>query len=239
MLNSLVLRLPRSNAIPEFMKFARHGISAALAALASAGCGVALAATPDISANRIREDVRVLSSDAFAGRGPGEPAEPKTLKYLSDQFEAAGLRPGAPDGGWLQEVAMTRFDRAPAARVTIFTPSGPRVLRVGEDVTLSSHAVGHGRVQRAPLVFVGYGIKVDGWNDFEGADLSGKVAVLLGNDPDFEAPPGSAVAGRFGGRALVYAGRLGVKVGDGGGCAGCAGDPRGRRHELALAAGAK
>ena len=212
MVKNCALRSLRSGAIPEGMKLIRYQISAALAALAGAVSGVALAAPPDISADRIREDVRVLSSDAFEGRGPGEPAEVQTLKYLSDQFQAAGLRPGAPDGSWLQEVAMMRFDRAPAARVTISTPSGPRALQVGKDVTLSSHAVGHGRVERAALVFLGYGMKVDGWNDFEGADLRGKVAVLLGNDPDFEAPPGSAVAGRFGGRALVYAGRLGVKV---------------------------
>jgi len=35
----------------------------------------AAAAEPPISAERIREDVRVLASDEFEGRGPGEPGE--------------------------------------------------------------------------------------------------------------------------------------------------------------------
>ena len=188
-------------------------IRSALAGLLSVAAANAFAAPAEISADRIREDVRVLSSDAFEGRGPGEPAESKTLNYLTAQFKAAGLEPGAPGGGWLQDVLMMRFDRAPLAKVTVNTPRGPRSLTVGQEVTLASHAVGHGHIENAPLVFVGYGIKLDGWNDFEGADLRGKVAVLLGNDPDLEAPQGSPVAGRFGGPALVYEGRLGVKVG--------------------------
>ena len=188
-------------------------VPGAVAALLSISAANALGAPADVSASRIREDVRVLSSDAFEGRGPGEAAEAKTLNYLTAQFKAAGLGPGAPGGGWLQDVLMMRYDRAPAAKVTVNTPRGPRSLPVGQEVTLASHAVGHGHVENAPLVFVGYGIKLDGWNDFEGADLRGKVAVLLGNDPDLEAPPGSPVVGRFGGRALVYEGRLGVKVG--------------------------
>ena len=37
---------------------------------------------PVISAERIREDVRVLASDEFAGRGPGETGERKTIEFL-------------------------------------------------------------------------------------------------------------------------------------------------------------
>ena len=39
-------------------------------------------------------------------------------------------------------------------------------------------------------------------------DLTGKVALFLANDPDFEA----AAPGDFGGRTLVFAGRFGAKV---------------------------
>ena len=47
-----------------------------------------------ISAERIREDVRVLASDEFAGRGPGEVGEQKTVEFLARAFAAAGLEPG-------------------------------------------------------------------------------------------------------------------------------------------------
>ena len=56
----------------------------------------------------------------------------------------------------------------------------------------------------AELVFVGYGVSAPerGWDDFKGVDLKGKIAVFLINDPDFEAQPGDAVAGKFGGKAV-------------------------------------
>src|SRR3546814_10139741 len=67
---------------------------------------------------------------------------------------------------------------------------------------------------KAPLVFVGYGVSEPerDWDDFKGEDLKGKVAVFLVNDPDFAAQPGEAVAGRFGGRAMTYYGRWTYKI---------------------------
>jgi Zn-dependent M28 family amino/carboxypeptidase len=65
------------------------------------------------------------------------------------------------------------------------------------------------KIANAPMVFVGYGVTAPerGWDDFKGADLKGKVAVMLVNDPDFEAAPGEPVAGKFGGKAMTYYGR--------------------------------
>jgi Zn-dependent M28 family amino/carboxypeptidase len=61
----------------------------------------------------------------------------------------------------------------------------------------------------APMVFVGYGVATPEreWDDFKGTDLTGRIAVFLVNDPDFEAAPGEAVANRFGGRRMTYYGR--------------------------------
>jgi Zn-dependent M28 family amino/carboxypeptidase len=68
-------------------------------------------------------------------------------------------------------------------------------------------------ISKAPLVFIGYGVSAPerGWDDFKGVDLKGKVAVILINDPDFEAQPGDAVAGKFGGKAATYYARWSYK----------------------------
>ena len=59
------------------------------------------------------------------------------------------------------------------------------------------------------MVFVGYGVNAPerGWDDFKGVDLKGKVAVILVNDPDFEAAAGEPVAGKFGGKTMTFYGR--------------------------------
>ena len=64
-------------------------------------------------------------------------------------------------------------------------------------------------VEDAEMVFVGYGVTAPerGWDDYKDADLKGKVAVFLVNDPDFAASANEAVAGTFGGRAMTYYGR--------------------------------
>src|SRR5690606_7089709 len=89
---------------------------------------------------------------------------------------------------------------------TLHVGGEDRALANGEDITLQSLSpVDRVEVERAPLVFVGFGIDAPerGWDDYKGADLAGKVAVVLINDPDFETPE----PGAFDGRAVTYRGR--------------------------------
>ena len=172
--------------------------------------GAAAPASAQVSAGRIAGHVRVLSSDAFMGRGPTQPGEEKTIAYLAQQFAAAGLEPGGPNGSWYQDVPLIRYDRAGPVEISLAVGGATIPLRTGQEVTASSRIVGETRLERAPLVFVGYGIDDPsiGWNNYGELDLKGKVAVFLANDPDFEA----AAPGDFGGRTLVFAGRFGAKV---------------------------
>ena len=84
------------------------------AALLALMFAAATAAAPVISAERIRQDVRALASDEFAGPGPGETGEHRTIEYLSKAFAGAGLDPGGVDGLWTQPVHLVRLDRLPA-----------------------------------------------------------------------------------------------------------------------------
>lgn len=173
------------------------------AALATASLAAPIPTTP-ITADRIRNDVRTLSSDAFGGRGPGEPGEAKTIAYLAAQFAAAGLAPGGDNGGWFQALPLVRLDRAPGATMVLDgTP-----LTLGRDAALSLRNAGATAVADAPLVFAGFGIVGQGYDAYAGLDMAGKIAVVLADDPDFEA-------GRdlgFEGRRMVYAGRVGAKI---------------------------
>ena len=58
------------------------------------------AAASTIRENRMRADVRFLSSDLLEGRGPATRGDRLAREYLASRFEAIGLEPGAP-GGWL------------------------------------------------------------------------------------------------------------------------------------------
>ena len=173
-------------------------ILAALALLAGA--------PPTIDPARIKADVQTLSSDRFAGRGPGEFGETMTVEFLQRSMRAIGLEPAGEDGGWTQDVPLVRLDRLPDAAMTL----GGTAMVPGRDVSLALRNEGATAVRDAPVVFAGWGV-VDpamGWDVYEGVDMRGKVALLLANDPDLE---GDRDLG-FGGRALSVAGRTGTKV---------------------------
>ena len=162
-----------------------------------------------ISAERMSEITRVLASDEYQGRSMGGVGEEKTVAYLIQQFQAAGLEPGGENGGWTQAVPMIRTKlQAPA--VSVSQAGATRPLRVPDDVYISTvRDTTRARIANAPMVFVGYGVAAPerDWDDFKGVDLKGKVAVFLVNDPDFEAAAGEAVAGTFGGQSMTYYGR--------------------------------
>ncbi len=168
---------------------------------------LAAAPPPPISAARIKADVETLSSDAFGGRGPGEDGEAKTMEFLAKSMAAAGLQPGGPNGGWLQEVPLVRLDRLPGAVVSLTFGGKTLALRTGQDVTLALRNPGVTAITGLPLVFAGFGIVGNGYDAYRGVDMQGKIAVVLANDPDFEA--GSDLG--FEGRRLVVAGRVGSK----------------------------
>ena len=91
------------------MSPAKSLLAAAFVCLLASGCSQG----PHFDAERITADVRMLSSDDFAGREPATPGETKTVNYLIDQLNAAGLQPGGdlqPDGSraWTQNVPLVR-----------------------------------------------------------------------------------------------------------------------------------
>lgn len=159
-----------------------------------------------VSADNLSRHVRVLASDEFEGRAPATPGEEKTIAYVIDELKKAGVQPGGEQGTWTQDVPLVRaqVDGAVTSSVTLGGTVQPLVN--GDDVVLQSLSpVDRVDIVDAPLVFVGYGITAPerGWDDYKGADLKGKVAVVLVNDPDFETDS----SGAFDGRAVTYYGR--------------------------------
>ncbi len=185
--------------------------ASAFALLAPALASASAQPAGPIDPARLSADIKVLASDAFEGRGPATPGEVKSVEFISRQFAQAGLQPGGDRGGWTQDVPLNRFEVVGDKQFSLTAGGTARTLAPGEDIVAWSKRPGVSEVtiSQAPLVFVGYGVHAPerGWDDFKGVDLRGKVAVVLINDPDFEAQPGEPVAGKFGGPAMTYYGR--------------------------------
>jgi Zn-dependent M28 family amino/carboxypeptidase len=165
----------------------------------------------DLDPALIAGHVKVLSSDAFEGRGPATAGEVKTVQYMTEQFKAVGLEPGGDlmkDGkrAWTQDVPLAQFDNKGPVNVSVAVNGKVQAWAQGEQIAIRAPQTGvnHVTVKDAPVVFVGYGVKAPerNWDDFKGVDLKGKIALVLVNDPDFETGEGD-----FGGKAMTYYGR--------------------------------
>ena len=183
-----------------------------LAAAAAMAATMPLAAqssdTPEISLETLRGLTETMASDEYEGRAPGTRGEELTITLLAHHFALAGLQPGN-NGSWFQEVPVVEITANPDTAALSYTARRRHnvPLAYGSDMVIGTpRVVSDISIADAELVFVGYGINAPerGWNDYEGLDMTNRVAVILVNDPDFESP---TTEGLFDGRAMTYYGR--------------------------------
>jgi len=165
-------------------RFIRGVAAAALLLVAGA------TSAQDFSAQRLSDEIRIISADDFQGRYPGTEGEKKTLDWLQAQYEAMGMEPGGPDGQWLQVIDLKRL--TPKGQPTLSWSGATfqgRALVAGTDFTLRAmNAAAAGEVANAPVVFAGYGIHAPerGWDDYGDLDVTGAVVLVVAGEPDGE-----------------------------------------------------
>ncbi|MDA8020020.1 MAG: M28 family peptidase [Thermoanaerobaculia bacterium] len=137
----------------------------------------------------LRIHIAELSSDEMGGRGPGSEGDRMAREYLIEQMKALGLEPGGENGSWEQPFDIVRITSRVPDVWTFETP--------GQSLDLQSHdqfiafagvQEEEAAIENAEVVFVGYGIEAPeyDWNDFDDVDVSGKVLLILNNDPDWD-----------------------------------------------------
>jgi len=147
------------------------------------------AARTAITAETLEAPIRYLADDLLEGRGPAERGDRLTQLYLASVMGLMGLEPGGPDGSWFQPFGIVGIDATLPATWT-FTKGGEEVVLERSEEFIAASGVQRPRaaIDGAELVFVGYGIEAPeyDWDDYGGADLRGKVLLMLNNDPDWD-----------------------------------------------------
>ncbi len=162
-------------------------------------------AAPTFSVERLRENIKTLSSDEFEGRQPASAGETKTINFLRDKFTEIGLQPGNGDS-FFQAVPLVEITADPDINLAISTPKGEIDLAYAEDMMVWTKRVTDSvALENSELVFVGYGIVAPeyDWNDYSDVDVKGKTVVILVNDPGFATQDDKV----FNGNAMTYYGR--------------------------------
>lgn len=126
------------------------------------------------------------------------------MAYLEQQFRAIGLKPGNPDGSYIQKVPLVGITPDGKSSLVFARGSARRTLTWSDDfVAWTKHVAEVATLDQSEVVFVGYGVEAPGftWDDYKGMDVAGKTLIMLVNDPPL------ADTTQFGGRAMTYYGR--------------------------------
>ncbi len=164
----------------------------------------AIAAFQRVDPERIRAHVRFLSDDLLEGRGTGQRGGDIAAQYIATQFALYGLKPAGDNGTYVQKVPMVGITPQPATTFAFVPAKGG-----ANDLKVLDQYVAYDQTQQsqsdvnAEIVYVGYGIEAPeyNWDDYKGADVKGKVLLMLVNEPS------SDDAKFFKGKALTYYGR--------------------------------
>ena len=96
----------------------------------------ALKAQEAITGELLNKHISTLSSDKYEGRFPGTIGEELTVEYLSKTYSALGLKPGNPDGSWIQKATMTGI--ISEVKAQFITDDERWVMKLGRDIVGNS-----------------------------------------------------------------------------------------------------
>jgi Zn-dependent M28 family amino/carboxypeptidase len=158
-----------------------------------------------IDAEKIRATVKYLSDDSLEGRGTGQKGGDKAADWIAAQFKSYGVLPAGDHGSYFQTVNFYGVTTDGKQTQVEFLPKSgePITLKFADDYVATDQTHSQKSQIDAPIVYVGYGINAPeyNWDDYKGADLKGKILLMLVNEPPSDDP------NFFKARALTYYGR--------------------------------
>ena len=179
-----------------------------------------VASMPKIDSQKILDHIKVLSSNEYEGRAPGTKGEELSVKYIEEQFNQLKLKPGNPDGTFVQKVPLVGITGTEAKPLTMAKGASKKAFKWSDEVVAwTKHVADGASVEDSDVVFAGYGVEAPefNWNDFKDVDVKGKTILVLVNDPAVPDPanPSRLDPNTFKGDAMTYYGRWTYKFEEG------------------------
>ncbi len=134
----------------------------------------------------IRAHMRFLSDSLLQGRGTGTTSYEIAARYVATQLEASGLHPAGLNGTWYQPVPLRKSVADDGkSSLLLLTKSGEQTLVPLKDYVFYGDLNRTDTSLEAPTVFVGFGVTAPehSYDDYAGADVKGKIVVVLDGAP--------------------------------------------------------
>ena len=136
----------------------------------------------------LKADLFFLAGDSFKGRLVGTPENALAAEFVRSRFERAGLKPGAPDGSFMQSTQLMVASLGAANSLTVSLPGGTTLELKPEQDFYPQRFSASGSV-KAPVVYAGFGIHAPalGYDDY-GDRVKGRIALILEHEPGERDP---------------------------------------------------
>jgi len=183
-----------------------------------------------ITLQAVQGQLEFLSSDWTEGRATGTQGAYMAADYIASLFQVYGLQPGGDEimirptraermagqrpktvRTYFQGFNLLEYKNGDQHEMSISTQSaaGTRTTKLEYQVDFAAYASDVAVELDAPVVFAGYGIvdKENGYDDYKGVDVKGKIVMTLAGYPgmdDADSKAYKAFRSRFGrgGRSL-------------------------------------
>ncbi len=130
------------------------------------------------------DHIKVLADDKLEGRDTGSAGERGAQAYAIEQLKKAGAEPAGVNGFYQPVKFVSRQIVEKDCSLALIHDGKREALTLGEDAIIGTRVMPEPAVE-APLVFVGYGLKVPekNYDDFAGVDVRGKIIVIFSGSP--------------------------------------------------------
>lgn len=171
---------------------------------------VAVKFSETINKQRGYDHLSILASDEYEGRETGKKGAWMAAEYIKKQFQSFGLK------GPVKEGSDPYFQKLGYASISL----SKSVLSVGGQtkeslkdyyITPSGVSAKGFDVKASSIIFAGYGLNKDDFNEYAGLDVAGKVVMIFATG-DPTAKPAAAPATPQGRRQPSAVGSLQAKI---------------------------
>ncbi len=134
-----------------------------------------------ITPQDLERHLRVIAHDSLEGRDTGSKGQKKAAKYVADFFKSVGLQAIVPteDGSksYFQPYALYQKSWG-----EVYLATETQRYELQHDFYLSG-LLNVLSEEKVPVIFAGYGIESDRYDDYKNIDVTGKAVVILEGEP--------------------------------------------------------
>ncbi len=140
-----------------------------------------LARNNEVTKEELFQHLKFLADDKLEGRYPGTPGDLVTREYVISEFKKYGLKPGNGDS-FLQFFGFQRDFKITDDNYACIS-SEDKIWKLFIKTDWFPRPYSENGKFNSGLVFAGYGINIEDYNDFENLDIKDKFIIIYKGTP--------------------------------------------------------